>query len=314
MSSSLRIVFAGTPEFAASHLQALLDSEHSIVAVYTQPDRPAGRGQKLTPSAVKQLAVQHAIPVLQPVNLRSPEAQQELANFNADLMVVVAYGLILPQVILDTPRLGCINSHASLLPRWRGAAPIQRAIEAGDAESGITVMQMEAGLDTGPMLLKVSTPILATDTGGSLHDRLATLGPDAVLQTIKGLVDGSLSAEKQLDGLATYAHKLNKQAALIDWQRPAAVLDCQIRAMYPWPICHSTLAGETLKIHTAELADGQGQPGEILSANREGLVVACGQHALRLTHLQLPNGKALAFSDLLNSKQALFTTGQVLGL
>ncbi|WP_205341882.1 methionyl-tRNA formyltransferase [Denitrificimonas caeni] len=314
MSSSLRIVFAGTPEFAASHLQALLDSEHSIVAVYTQPDRPAGRGQKLTPSAVKQLAVQHAIPVLQPVNLRSPEAQQELANFNADLMVVVAYGLILPQVILDTPRLGCINSHASLLPRWRGAAPIQRAIEAGDSESGITVMQMEAGLDTGPMLLKVSTPILATDTGGSLHDRLATLGPDAVLQTIKGFVDGSLSAEKQLDGLATYAHKLNKQAALIDWQRPAAVLDCQIRAMYPWPICHSTLAGETLKIHAAELADGQGQPGEILSAERDGLLVACGEQALRLTHLQLPNGKALAFSDLLNSKQALFTVGQVLGL
>ena len=184
MSSSLRIVFAGTPEFAASHLQALLDSEHSVVAVYTQPDRPAGRGQKLTPSAVKQLALEHNIPVLQPVNLRSPEAQPELAAFNADLMVVVAYGLILPQVILDTPRLGCINSHASLLPRWRGAAPIQRAIEAGDTESGVTVMQMEAGLDTGPMLLKVSTPILATDTGGSLHDRLATLGPDAVLQAI----------------------------------------------------------------------------------------------------------------------------------
>ncbi|HAB92120.1 MAG TPA: methionyl-tRNA formyltransferase, partial [Pseudomonas sp.] len=173
MSTSLRIVFAGTPEFAASHLQALLDSEHSVIAVYTQPDRPAGRGQKLTPSPVKQLASKHDIPVLQPINLRSAEAQQELARFNADLMVVVAYGLILPQAVLDSPRLGCINSHASLLPRWRGAAPIQRAIEAGDTESGITVMQMEAGLDTGPMLLKVTTPILATDTGGSLHDRLA---------------------------------------------------------------------------------------------------------------------------------------------
>ena len=246
MSSSLRIVFAGTPEFAASHLQALLDSEHSVVAVYTQPDRPSGRGQKLTPSAVKQLALKHDIPILQPVNLRSPEAQQELAAFNADLMVVVAYGLILPQVILDTPRLGCINSHASLLPRWRGAAPIQRAIEAGDSQSGVTVMQMEAGLDTGPMLLKVSTPILATDTGGSLHDRLATLGPDAVLQAIQGLTDGSLVGEKQLDGLATYAHKLNKQAAVIDWQRPATELDCRIRAMYPWPICHTTLAGEKI--------------------------------------------------------------------
>ena len=314
MSSSLRIVFAGTPEFAACHLQALLDSEHNVVAVYTQPDRPAGRGQKLTPSPVKQLALKHDIPVLQPVNLRNPEAQQELASFNADLMVVVAYGLILPQAVLDTPRLGCINSHASLLPRWRGAAPIQRAIEAGDSESGITVMQMEAGLDTGPMLLKVTTPILATDTGGSLHDRLATLGPTAVLQAIQGLVDGSLTPENQLDGLATYAHKLNKQAALIDWQQPATVLDCQIRAMYPWPIAHSMLAGETLKIHAAQLADGEGQPGEILSADREGLLVACGEQALRLTHLQLPNGKALAFSDLLNSKQALFTPGQVLGL
>ncbi len=314
MSSSLRIVFAGTPEFAASHLQALLDSEHSVVAVYTQPDRPSGRGQKLTPSAVKKLALEHDIPVLQPVNLRSAEAQLELADFNADLMVVVAYGLILPQAILDTPRLGCINSHASLLPRWRGAAPIQRAIEAGDSESGITVMHMEAGLDTGPMLLKVSTAIQATDTGGSLHDRLATLGPDAVLQSIKGLSEGSLTAEKQLDGLATYAHKLNKQAALIDWQRPASVLDCQIRAMYPWPICHTTLAGETLKVHAAQVTEGQGQPGEILSADREGLLVACGEQALRLTHLQLPNGKALAFSDLLNSKKDLFQPGQVLGL
>lgn len=314
MSSSLRIVFAGTPEFAACHLQALLDSEHSVVAVYTQPDRPAGRGQKLTPSAVKQLAIKHGIPVLQPVNLRSAEAQQEFAEFNADLMVVVAYGLILPQVILNTPRLGCINSHASLLPRWRGAAPIQRAIEAGDTESGVTVMQMEAGLDTGPMLLKVSTPISATDTGGSLHDRLATLGPDAVLHAIQGLVDGSLTAEKQLDGLATYAHKLNKQAALMDWQRSAAALHCQIRAMHPWPICHTSLAGETLKIHAAEPAEGQGQPGEILSAERTGLLVACGEQALRLTHLQLPNGKALAFSDLLNSKKDMFQPGQVLGL
>lgn len=314
MSRSLRIVFAGTPEFAASHLQALLDSEHSVIAVYTQPDRPAGRGQKLTPSPVKQLASKHNIPVLQPLNLRSTEAQQELAAFNADLMVVVAYGLILPQAVLDSPRLGCINSHASLLPRWRGAAPIQRAIEAGDTESGITVMQMEAGLDTGPMLLKVKTPILATDTAGSLHDRLASLGPDAVLQAIQGLADGSINAEKQLEGLATYAHKLNKQAALIDWQRPAAALDCQIRAMHPWPVAHTTLAGETLKIHTAQVSEGHGQPGEILSAEREGLLVACGEQALRLTHLQLPNGKALAFSDLLNSKKDLFQTGQVLGL
>lgn len=314
MTTSLRIVFAGTPEFAVSHLQALLDSEHQLVAVYTQPDRPAGRGQKLTPSPVKQLAQQHDIPVLQPVNLRGPEAQQQLADFNADLMVVVAYGLILPQGILDTPRLGCINSHASLLPRWRGAAPIQRAIEAGDTETGVTVMQMEAGLDTGPMLLKVSTPISANDTGGSLHDRLADLGPTAVLEAIKGLTDGSLKPEKQLDGLATYAHKLNRQAALIDWQRPAAELDCQIRAMHPWPVCHSSLAGETLRVHAAQLAEGQGQPGEILSADPEGLLVACGEQALRLTRLQLPNARALPFSDLLNSRKALFASGTVLGV
>jgi len=176
MTQSMRIVFAGTPEFAAQHLQALLEAGRAVVAVYTQPDRPAGRGQKLAPSPVKQLAVQHGIPVYQPQTLREPAAQAELATLQADLMVVVAYGLILPQAVLDLPRLGCINSHASLLPRWRGAAPIQRAIEAGDDESGVTVMQMEAGLDTGPMLLKVSTPITAEDTGGTLHDRLAALG------------------------------------------------------------------------------------------------------------------------------------------
>ncbi|MDY7218421.1 methionyl-tRNA formyltransferase [Denitrificimonas sp. JX-1] len=314
MSSSLRIVFAGTPEFAAKHLQALLDSKHSVVAVYTQPDRPAGRGQKLTPSPVKQLALKHDIPVLQPLNLRSPEAQQELANLAADLMVVVAYGLILPQAILDTPRLGCINSHASLLPRWRGAAPIQRAIEAGDQESGVTVMQMEAGLDTGPMLLKVTTPIYNSDTGGSLHDRLAELGPPAVLQAITGLANGTLRGEKQLDGLATYAHKLNKNAASIDWLRPAQELDQQIRAMHPWPVCHSTLAGQNLKIHAAELAEGQGQPGEILHADHSGLLVACGEQALLLTRLQLPNARALPFSDLFNGRQSLFAPGQVLGL
>ena len=213
----MRIVFAGTPEFAAQHLQALLDAGCQVVAVYTQPDRPAGRGQKLMPSPVKQLAVQHDIPVYQPQTLRAAEAQTELAELNADLMVVVAYGLILPQAVLDLPRLGCINSHASLLPRWRGAAPIQRAIEAGDSESGVTVMQMEAGLDTGPMLLKVSTPITADDTGGSLHDRLAALGSDALVQAVAALEAGTLSGEVQDDSQATYAHKLNKDEARLDW-------------------------------------------------------------------------------------------------
>ncbi|HEK1768352.1 TPA: methionyl-tRNA formyltransferase [Pseudomonas putida] len=309
----MRIVFAGTPEFAAEHLKALLASPYEIVAVYTQPDRPAGRGQKLMPSAVKALALAHDIPVYQPQALRNADAQAELAALKPDLMVVVAYGLILPQAVLDIPRLGCINSHASLLPRWRGAAPIQRAVEAGDAESGVTVMRMEAGLDTGPMLLKVTTPISADDTGGSLHDRLAQMGPGAVVQAIAGLADGSLQGEVQDDALATYAHKLNKDEARLDWSRPAVELERLIRAFNPWPVCHSTLDGETVKVLGANLSTGNGAPGEILSASKDGLVVACADGALSLTRLQLPGGKALAFSDLFNSRREKFASGKVLG-
>jgi methionyl-tRNA formyltransferase len=309
----MRIVFAGTPEFAAEHLKALLDSPYEIVAVYTQPDRPAGRGQKLMPSAVKALAVAHDIPVYQPHTLRNADAQAELAALKPDLMVVVAYGLILPQVVLDIPRLGCINSHASLLPRWRGAAPIQRAVEAGDAESGVTVMRMEAGLDTGPMLLKVVTPINADDTGGTLHDRLAAMGPGAVVQAIAGLAEGSLQGEIQDDTLATYAHKLNKDEARIDWSRPAVELERLVRAFNPWPVCHSSLDGESVKVLAADLSTGQGTPGEILSASKDGLVVACGEGALSLTRLQLPGGKALAFNDLFNSRREKFASGKVLG-
>ncbi|WP_350447359.1 methionyl-tRNA formyltransferase [Pseudomonas solani] len=313
MTQALRLVFAGTPEFAAEHLKALLDTPHSIVAVYTQPDRPAGRGQKLMPSPVKQLALQHGIPVMQPPTLRDADAQAELKALGADLMVVVAYGLILPQVVLDTPRLGCINSHASLLPRWRGAAPIQRAVQAGDAESGVTVMQMEAGLDTGPMLLKVVTPITADDTGGSLHDRLAALGPQAVVQAIGQLAAGTLVGEVQDDALATYAHKLNKDEARIDWSRPADELERLVRAFNPWPICHSTLGGEPLKVLAAQLGEGQGQAGQILAASKDGLTVACGSGALRLTRLQLPGGKPLSFADLFNSRREQFAAGLVLG-
>lgn len=308
-----RIIFAGTPDFAANHLQALLDSRHQIVAVYTQPDRPAGRGQKLVASPVKQLALQHGIPVLQPVSLRDEAAQQELATFNADLMVVVAYGLILPQVVLDTPRLGCINSHASLLPRWRGAAPIQRAIEAGDTETGVTVMQMEAGLDTGPMLLKTVTPISATDTGGSLHDRLAELGPPAVLDSIELLLSGQAQPKIQDDALANYAHKLSKNCSLIDWNRPAVEIERAIRAFSPWPVSHSLLQGQSLKVHAATLAEGSGTPGSILHADRHGLLVACGEGALLLTRLQLPNARAMDFADLFNGRAELFATGQVIG-
>jgi methionyl-tRNA formyltransferase len=306
----MRIVFAGTPEFAAQHLQALLDAKREVVAVYTQPDRPAGRGQKLMPSPVKQLALQHDIPVYQPPTLRDPTAQAELASLQADLMAVVAYGLILPQAVLDLPRLGCINSHASLLPRWRGAAPIQRAIEAGDAESGVTVMQMEAGLDTGPMLLKVSTPITADDTGGSLHDRLAMLGSDAVIKAVAALEAGTLSGEVQNDSLATYAHKLNKDEARLDWRRPAVELERLVRAFHPWPICHSQLDEAAVKIHAARPAAGQGAPGQILDAGKDGLHVACGTGSLLLTRLQLPNGKPLNFSDLYNSRREQFAPGK----
>lgn len=309
----MRIVFAGTPEFAAEHLKALLDSVHEVIAVYTQPDRPAGRGQKMMPSPVKQLAERHAIPVFQPQTLRAPDAQAELAALRPDLLVVVAYGLILPQVVLDIPKHGCINSHASLLPRWRGAAPIQRAIQAGDQESGVTVMRMEAGLDTGPMLLKVHTPIDVSDTGGTLHDRLALLGPPAVLEVIAQLDSGTLAAEIQDDGLATYAHKLNKPEAALDWRQPAAELERSIRAFNPWPICHSTLAGDVVKVLAGALASGSGQPGEILAADKDGLVVACGTGALRLTQLQLPGGKALDFASLFNSRREQFAIGRVLG-
>ncbi len=313
MTEPLRIVFAGTPEFAAEHLKALLASPYEVIAVYTQPDRPAGRGQKLMPSPVKQLALQHDIPVLQPPTLRNPEAQAELAALKPDLLVVVAYGLILPQVVLDIPRLGCINSHASLLPRWRGAAPIQRAVQAGDTESGVTVMRMEAGLDTGPMLLKVTTPISGDDTGGTLHDRLAEMGPGAVIQAIAGLAEGSLEGEVQDNSLATYAHKLNKDEARIDWSRPADELERLVRAFNPWPICHSTLNGEALKVLAAQVAEGKGEPGTILDASKDGLTVACGQGALRVTRVQLPGGKPLNFTDLFNSRREKFAVGSVLG-
>lgn len=309
MTSALRIVFAGTPDFAAEHLRALLDTPYRPIAVYTQPDRPAGRGQKLMPSPVKQLAASEDIPVYQPATLRAADAQEALAALRPDLLIVVAYGLILPQAVLDIPRLGCINSHASLLPRWRGAAPIQRAIQAGDGETGVTLMQMEAGLDTGPMLLKVATPITADDTGGTLHDRLATLGAQALVQGVEALAGGALKGEVQDDALATYAHKLTKDEARIDWHQPADVIERTIRAFNPWPISHSMLGGETIKVHQARIGNGNGVPGAILAASRDGLTVACGEGALNLMRLQLPGGKPLDISDLLNSRRQQFATG-----
>ena len=311
-SQRLRLVFAGTPEFAAAHLSHLLAAGLDIVAVYTQPDRPAGRGHKMAMSAVKQLALEHGLPVFQPQTLRDLDAHAQLAALKPDLMVVVAYGLILPQAVLDIPRLGCINSHASLLPRWRGAAPIQRAIEAGDRETGVTVMQMEAGLDTGPMLLKTATAITSDDTGGSLHDRLAELGPPAVLQAIAGLASGSLQGEAQNDSLATYAHKLGKADARIDWSRPAAELDRLIRAFNPWPLAHARWQAQPLKVWSASVQSGTGQPGQILECSPAGLLVACGQQALRLTRVQIPGGKPLSFADLYNARRDQFVVGSLL--
>ncbi|MEJ2425297.1 MAG: methionyl-tRNA formyltransferase [Candidatus Thiodiazotropha sp.] len=303
MSQPLKIIFAGTPDFAAVALKALLTTQHTVVAVYTQPDRPAGRGRKLQPSPVKQLALEQGIPVCQPLTLKDEAAQQALAAHQADLMVVVAYGLLLPQAVLDTPRLGCINIHASLLPRWRGAAPIQRAILDGDPESGVTIMQMEAGLDTGPMLIKSVTPIAGDETGGSLHDRLADLGAEALLQVLPGLSEGRLKAEVQDDELATYARKLDKQEARIDWTQDAEQIDRQIRAFNPWPVAHCLFDEQVMRVWNSLPLPGEAGavPGRILSSGKAGIDVATGNGVLRITQLQMPGKRALSAGEFLNA-------------
>jgi methionyl-tRNA formyltransferase len=303
----MRILFAGTPDFAATALAALLASDHQLLAVLTQPDRPAGRGKKLTASPVKQLALEVGLPVLQPQSLKDPAIQQQLAAFNADVMVVVAYGLIIPQAVLDLPRFGCLNIHASLLPRWRGAAPIQRAIEAGDAITGVTIMQMEAGLDTGPMLHVVTTPITADDTGGSLHDRLAQLGAGALLATLHRL---PMAGTPQDDAASCYATKLSKPEARIDWRLPATRIHNLIRAFNPWPVAFTELAGDTVRVWKSRLAQGKSGPaGEILAANAEGLLVACDEGALWLEEIQLPGGKVQPVAALLNGQPDRFANG-----
>ena len=303
----MRIVFAGTPEFAVASLGAAA-RQHEVVAVYTQPDRPAGRGRGLMPSPVKLDAIARGIPVFQPETLKTPEAQQQLRDLQPDLMVVVAYGLILPKAVLAIPTHGCWNVHASLLPRWRGAAPIQRAIQAGDAETGVCLMQMEAGLDTGPVLLRQHTPISDTDTGGQLHDRLAQLGAQVLADGL-GLLRAGLKPIAQVQPAegVTYAHKLDKAEAKLDWSQDAAALARTVRAFNPWPIAEATLAGERVRIHGAvALADNQGKaPGTVIAAAREGIDIACGQGALRLRVVLREGGKAITAADYLNARRDL---------
>ncbi len=303
----MRIVFAGTPDFAVPCLRAAVQ-RGDVVAVYTQPDRPAGRGRSLAASPVKQEAISRGLPVLQPESLKSAEAQETLRQLAPDLLVVVAYGLILPQAVLDIPRHGGWNVHASLLPRWRGAAPIQRAIEAGDRETGVCLMQMEAGLDTGPVLLSLSTPIGTDDTGGQLHDRLAELGAQ-VLSDGLGLLRAGLRPMAQpqpVEGV-TYAHKLEKHEARLDWVQPASVLARKVRAFSPWPVAEAQVAGERLRIHGAVALEEShaADPGSLLRAGREGLDIACGEGVLRLRTVQREGGKAITAADYLNARRDL---------
>ncbi|WP_300272135.1 methionyl-tRNA formyltransferase [Halomonas sp.] len=321
MSRPLDILFAGTPEFAAESLKALLASHHRVIAVYTQPDRPAGRGRKLTPSPVKALALEHGLPVHQPESLRDPASQAELAALGADVMVVVAYGLILPPAVLEAPRLGCLNVHASLLPRWRGAAPIQRAIEAGDTESGVTIMQMDEGLDTGDMLSVRRTPITATTTGGELHDTLAALGGEALVEALDALAGEGLAATPQPEAGVTYAAKLSKAEAELDFREPADSLAARVRAFNPWPVAWCALGDDRLRLLLAEpgrldAGEAAAPPGTLLAHDGTALRIACGpagDQVLRVTRAQLPGGKALPVAEQLRARADRFPPGLRLG-
>lgn len=310
----LRIIFAGTPDFAAKHLAALLKTDHEIVAVYTKEDTPSGRGKKLQPSAVKLLAQEHQLPVVQPKSLRDGEALEQLAQFNADLMIVVAYGLILPTAALETPRLGCVNVHGSLLPRWRGAAPIQRAVWAGDKQSGVTIMQMDEGLDTGPMLHKASLDIATDETSSTLYERLAELGPQALVEAIDLLAQDKLPAQIQDDEQANYAKKLSKEEAKINWQDNAAHIERCVRAFNPWPVSYFQLEQHAIKVWQSSVSEisSNAAPGTIVQADKNGIVVATSQGTICLEKLQFPGKKAMAISDILNSRKELFAPGNVL--
>ena len=303
ITAPLSIVFAGTPEFAAAILQALLNDGPRVCAVYTQPDRPAGRGRKLTASAVKQLAIDAGIPVYQPASLKDAEAQQILRALRPDLMVVAAYGLLLPETVLAAPRLGCINVHASLLPRWRGAAPIQSALLAGDSETGITLMQMDKGLDTGAMLVRRSCSILPADSAGDLHDRLARLGAETLLGALPDIARGALKPEAQDERLACHAPKIDKREAVIDWRETALMNERKVRAFNPWPVACTRWRDEPLRILAAHAVPQAVSvaPGTVMEASAAGIDVACGDGVLRITQLQLPGGRPMSARDFLNA-------------
>ena len=314
-SQPLKLVFAGTPDFAATALKALLQAGHEIAAVYCQPDRPAGRGKKLVVGPVKQLALDNEIPVEQPINFKSPESVEKLASYQADLMIVVAYGLLLPKNVLEAPKYGCVNIHGSILPRWRGAAPIQRAIESGDQESGITIMQMDEGLDTGNMLLKSICEIESDETGSSLHDKLAALGGKAICDYLDSF-DPDYSGEEQDDALANYAHKLSKQEAMIDWSQPADLIEKKIRAFNAWPVSFTYVAQKRLRVWAANLSgqSSDSAPGTVIGYDKNGIHVNCGDNqVLSLTHLQPDGAKAMSAADLLNARAAWFEEQPVLG-
>jgi methionyl-tRNA formyltransferase len=309
---ALSLVFAGTPEFSVPALEALLRSRHRVVAVYTQPDRPAGRGQQVAMSAVKQCALRHQLPIEQPQSLRDADAIERLASWSADLMIVVAYGLLLPQAALSAPTLGCVNIHASLLPRWRGAAPIQRAVLAGDRATGITIMQMDAGLDTGPMLLEHATPIGERETAGSVHDRLSALGAEALLEALDSIAAGTAAARAQPTEGSTYAPKIRKEEARIDWSRPATEIDRQIRAFNPWPIAETRWKGQQLRIWEAAPTPSNrtAAAGTVTAADATGIEVATSNGALKLTRVQIAGRKAVSAAEFINAHRI---EGAVLG-
>ena len=314
MANSLNIVFAGTPEFAAIALQALINSPHHLFAVYTQPDRKAGRGLKLTASPVKELALKNQLALYQPVSLKETSEQEQLASFQADVMVVAAYGMLLPAAVLKLFPLGCVNIHPSLLPRWRGAAPIQRTLFAGDKKTGVTIMQMDEGLDTGPLLLQRECEVAPDDTSQTLHDKLAVLGASALLEALDLMAQKKITPIAQDNERTTYASKICKEEALIDWSQPALELEWEVRAFNPWPVAYTTWKEQPLRIWQAKALPGkqQAKPRTILHASQDGIDIATGNCALRLLQVQLPGGKIISAADFYNAHRAELVVGETL--